>query len=458
MLRTHTCGELTVNDIGKEATLCGWVHTRRDHGKLIFIDIRDKYGLTQVVFLPKDTPEAYKIAQDLRSEFVIKVSGIVGRRPKGTENPKIPTGEVEIAAKSLEILSASQTPPFEINDELDPTEEMRLTYRYLDLRRAKVARKLFMRNKAYKIIRDFMDKEGFIDVETPILTKSTPEGARDYLVPARLSPGNFYALPQSPQLFKQLLMVSGFDKYYQIAKCFRDEDLRADRQPEFTQLDLEMSFINEEDVYSLIERLLFTVFKALKNSELKIPFPRMSHNEAMEKYNTDKPDIRRSPEEFVFLWVVGFPLFKYNEEERKWESEHHPFTAPKQEDVSFLETSPDKVRASSYDLVLNGVELGSGSLRIHSRDIQEKIFNIIGLSEKEIRERFGFLLEAFKFGVPPHGGFAIGLDRFLAILSGSESIREVIAFPKTQKAACLMTQAPSGVDKKQLDELGIKLK
>ena len=458
MLRTHTCGELTADDIGKEVTLCGWVHARRDHGKLIFIDIRDRYGLAQVVFLPKHYPEVYKTAQSLRSEFVIRLSGEVGRRPSGTENPKIATGQVEVAAKSLEILSASETPPFEINDELDPTEEMRLTYRYLDLRRAKVAQKLFMRHLAYKIIRDFMDKEGFIDVETPILTKSTPEGARDYLVPARLSPGSFYALPQSPQLFKQILMVSGFDRYYQIAKCFRDEDLRADRQPEFTQLDIELSFICEEDIFSLMERLLCQMFKALKGVELKVPFPRMNYLEAMGKYTSDKPDIRKTPDEFAFLWVVDFPLFKYNEEEKKWESEHHPFTAPNLEDISYLDSDLQKVRSRSYDLVLNGTELGSGSIRIHSRDIQEKIFNIIGLSEKEIRQRFGFLLEAFKFGVPPHGGFALGLDRFLAILSGSESIREVIAFPKTQKAACLMTQAPSGVDKKQLDELGIKLK
>lgn len=458
MLRTHTCGELTITDVGKEVTLCGWVHARRDHGKLIFIDIRDRYGLTQVVFLPKHYPEAYSAAQSLRSEFVIRLTGQVGQRPKGTENPKIATGQVEIAAGRLEILSVAETPPFEINDELDPTEEMRLTYRYLDLRRHKVADKLFRRHKAYKVIRDFMDKEGFIDVETPILTKSTPEGARDYLVPSRLNPGSFYALPQSPQLFKQILMVSGFDKYYQIAKCFRDEDLRADRQPEFTQLDLEMSFLSEEDVFSLIEKLLFDLFKVLKGAELKIPFARMSYSEAMEKYNSDKPDIRKSPDEYAFLWVLDFPLFKYNKDEKRWESEHHPFTAPNTEDIAYLDSDLKQVRSRSYDLVLNGTELGSGSIRIHERHIQEKIFNIIGLSESQIKERFGFLLEAFKFGVPPHGGFALGLDRFLAILCGSESIREVIAFPKTQKAACLLTSAPSDVDKKQLDELGIKIK
>ncbi|MDP1853168.1 MAG: aspartate--tRNA ligase [Candidatus Omnitrophota bacterium] len=458
MLRTHTCGELTINDVGKEITLCGWVHARRDHGKLVFIDIRDRYGLTQVVFLPKHYPEAYSVAQSLRSEFVIRLTGQAGQRPKGTENPKIATGQVEVAAKTLEILSVSETPPFEINDELDPTEEMRLAYRYLDLRRPKTAEKLFRRHKACKVIRDFMDKEGFIDVETPILTKSTPEGARDYLVPSRLNPGSFYALPQSPQLFKQILMVSGFDKYYQIAKCFRDEDLRADRQPEFTQLDIEMSFLSEEDLFSLIEKLLVDLFKALKGTELKIPFPRMSYSEAMEKYKSDKPDIRKTPDEYAFLWVLDFPLFKYNKEEKRWESEHHPFTAPNTEDIAYLDSDLKRVRSRAYDLVLNGTELGSGSIRIHERHLQEKIFNIIGLSESQIRGRFGFLLEAFRFGVPPHGGFALGLDRFLAILCACESIREVIAFPKTQKAACLLTSAPSEVDKKQLDELGIKIK
>ncbi|PIQ88780.1 MAG: aspartate--tRNA ligase [Candidatus Omnitrophica bacterium CG11_big_fil_rev_8_21_14_0_20_42_13] len=457
MLRTHTCGELTGNNVENAVTLCGWVHARRDHGKLIFIDIRDRYGLTQVVFLPKQAPEAYKAAQSLRPEFVIRLSGKVGRRPKGTENPRIPTGEVEIAADTLEILSASDTPPFEIASEAEPTEEMRLAYRYLDIRRAKVLENLIKRSRAYKVIRDFMHREGFVDVETPILTKSTPEGARDYLVPSRLNEGKFYALPQSPQLFKQLLMVSGIDKYYQIAKCFRDEDLRADRQPEFTQLDLEMSFINEEDVFSLFEGLLSGIFKEILNKELKIPFPRMSYEEAIKRHNTDKPDIRTPDDEFAFLWVVDFPLFKYNNDEKRWESEHHPFTAPKGEDILLMDKEPAKVRSRSYDLVLNGNEIGSGSIRIHERIIQEKIFKIIGIDDDTARERFGFLLDAFKFGAPPHGGFALGLDRFLAIISGLDSIREVIAFPKTQKAACLLTQAPSEVDNKQLKELGIKL-
>lgn len=458
MLRTHTCGELTSNDVGKEVTLCGWVHARRDHGKLIFIDIRDRYGMTQVVFLPKQYPEAHKIAQSLRAEFVVKLTGEVGLRPKGTENTKIPTGQVEIAAKALEILNSSQTPPFEVASDVEPTEEMRLAYRYLDLRRPKISANLIKRHALYKIIHDFMDKSGFVNVETPILTKSTPEGARDYLVPSRLNPGSFYALPQSPQLFKQLLMVSGFDRYYQIAKCFRDEDLRADRQPEFTQLDLEMSFITQEDIFVLIEDLLRIIFKEIMGIELKTPFARISHKEAIEKYNSDKPDMRENPGEFAFLWILDFPLFKYNNEEKRWESEHHPFTAPKPEDMAYLESEPQKVRASAYDLVLNGTELGSGSIRIHDEVTQAKIFSLIGLSQEEVKERFNFLLEAFKFGAPPHGGFALGLDRFLAILSGSESIRDVIAFPKTQKAACLLTSAPSSVDEKQLKELGISLR
>ena len=457
MLRTHTCGGLNISNVGEDVVLCGWVGSRRDHGKLIFIDIRDRYGKIQVVFLPKECPEIYEAAQTLRSEFVIRLSGKVGKRPKGTENPNISTGEVEVAAGGLEILNPSDTPPFEIADDIKPTEETRLSFRYLDLRRTKMLKNLLVRNDACIIIRNFLHNQGFIDVETPILTKSTPEGARDYLVPSRINPGSFYALPQSPQLFKQLLMVSGIDKYYQIAKCFRDEDLRADRQPEFTQLDLEMSFISEDDVFSLVEKLIYELVKAVKNVELTIPFPRITHKEAEEQYQSDKPDTRKPGDELAFVWVVDFPLFKYNEEEGRWESEHHPFTAPNEEDVSFLDSDLSKVRARSYDLVLNGNEIGSGSLRIHKRQIQEKMFNLIGLPKEEIKQRFGFLLEAFQYGAPPHGGFALGLDRFLAILLGVDSIRDVIAFPKTQKAACLLTSAPSDVDKKQLDELGIEV-
>ncbi|MBN2831575.1 MAG: aspartate--tRNA ligase [Candidatus Omnitrophica bacterium] len=459
MLRTRTCGELTGSSCGQEVILCGWVARRRDHGKLIFIDLRDRYGFTQVVFIPKESKDAYSLAQDLRSEFVIKLKGIVNKRPQGTINPKMPTGEIEVLASELEILNTSASLPFEIIDDLDVTEEIRLKYRYLDLRREKVLNNIILRSRLYQVIRGYLDSKGFLECETPLLTKSTPEGARDYLVPSRLNPGQFYALPQSPQLFKQILMVAGIEKYYQIAKCFRDEDLRADRQPEFTQLDLEISFVNEEDIYSLIEELLFKIFKDLKGLELKLPFARLTFKEAQEKYKTDKPDMR--PElksEFAFAWIVDFPLFKYNEEEKHWESEHHPFTAPAKEDLDKLENSPDKVNSRSYDLVLNGVELGSGSIRIHSPELQKKIFKIIGITPEEAKKRFGFLLEAFKFGAPPHGGFAFGIDRLIAILTGEQSIREVITFPKTSAGICPLTCAPSDVDSKQLKELNLTVK
>ncbi|MCX5710114.1 MAG: aspartate--tRNA ligase [Candidatus Omnitrophica bacterium] len=459
MLRTHTCGQLTAADAGKEVVLCGWIAKRRDHGKLIFIDIRDRYGLTQVTFIPKDAGESYKLAQDIRSEFVIRVTGIVSKRPANTVNAKLPTGEIEVLAKDLEILNASLTPPFEIEDESNVTEEARLKYRYLDLRRQKVFNNFILRSKVNKTIRNYLDKHDFIECETPILTKSTPEGARDYLVPSRLNPGHFYALPQSPQLFKQILMVAGIERYYQIAKCFRDEDLRADRQPEFTQLDLEMSFINEEDIYALIEELMKIILKDTKGLDIMTPFPRITYAFAQEKYGTDKPDLRKeSGNDFAFCWVVDFPLFKYNDEEKRWESEHHPFTAPAAEDLESMEKHPEKVKSRSYDLVLNGTELGSGSIRIHQQKLQEKIFKIIGIEEEDARRRFGFLLEAFQYGAPPHGGFAFGMDRLLAILSGEESIREVIAFPKTSAGACPLTDAPSEVDEKQLNELFLTVK
>jgi aspartyl-tRNA synthetase len=459
MLRTHTCGQLKAEDTGKEVTLCGWVANRRDHGKLIFIDIRDRYGLTQVVFIPKEAGEAYKIAQELRNEFVIKLKGLVNKRPAGTINPKLGTGEIEILARDLEILNPSNNPPFEIQDELEITEELRLKYRYLDLRRNKVFNNLLLRSNLYKVIRSYLGEREFIECETPILTKSTPEGARDYLVPSRVNSGQFYALPQSPQLFKQILMVAGIEKYYQIAKCFRDEDLRADRQPEFTQLDIEMSFIDEEDVFSLTEGLMKSIFKELKNIDIPTPFRRISYKEAMEKYKSDKPDIRSELNaDFAFCWVMDFPLFKFNTEENRWESEHHPFTSVATEDLENLEKFPDKVRSRSYDLVLNGMELGSGSIRIHSQELQEKIFKIIGLEKEEVQKRFGFLLEAFQFGAPPHGGVAFGLDRLLTILSGESSIREVITFPKNSAAFCPLTGAPSDVEDKQLKELGLTIK
>jgi len=458
MLRTHTCGQLNANDAGKEVILCGWVATRRDHGKLIFIDLRDRYGLTQITFIPRDAGESYKIAQDIRAEYVLKITGVVNKRPANTINQKMATGEIEVLAKNVEILNSSLTPPFEIQDALDVTEEMRLKYRYLDLRRKKIFDNFSLRHTVYRVTRNFLDSQGFIESETPILTKSTPEGARDYLVPSRLCPGDFFALPQSPQLFKQILMVSGIDKYYQIAKCFRDEDLRADRQPEFTQLDLEMSFPDENDIYAIIERLIQLIFKEAKGIDLATPFPRLSYAEAQEKYKTDKPDLRKEQgKDFAFCWLTDFPLFKYNEEEKRWESEHHPFTAPVTADLEILEKSPERIKSRSYDLVLNGVELGSGSIRIHDQKLQERIFNIIGISKEEAGNRFGFLLEAFLYGAPPHGGFAFGMDRLLAILAGEESIREVIAFPKTAKGICPLTNAPSGVDEKQLKELNISI-
>ena len=459
MIRTHTCGQLTQTDVSKEVVLCGWVAKRRDHGKLIFIDIRDRYGITQITFIPSEAGESYKLAQDIRSEFVIKVTGIVNKRPANTVNLKLPTGEIEVLAKNLEILNASLTPPFEIEDELNVTEEARLKYRYLDIRRQKVFNNLTLRSKVNKTIRNYLDRHDFIECETPILTKSTPEGARDYLVPSRLNPGHFYALPQSPQLFKQILMVAGIEKYYQIAKCFRDEDLRADRQPEFTQLDLEMSFISEEDIYALIEELMKIILKETKGLDIKTPFPRITYAAAQKKYGTDKPDLKKElSSDFAFCWVVDFPLFKYNKEEKRWESEHHPFTAPAAQDLGSMEQHPEKVKSRSYDLILNGTELGSGSIRIHEQKLQEKIFKIIGIEEEDARRRFGFLLEAFQYGAPPHGGFAVGLDRLLAILSGEESIREVIAFPKTSAGACPLTDAPSEVDEKQLKELNLSIK
>lgn len=460
MLRTHTCGELNRDHTGQEVVLCGWVHRRRDHGKLIFIDIRDRYGTTQVMFSPKDAPDAHPVAMDLRAEFVIQLKGRVNLRPQNNINPKIPTGEVELVAKELKIINPSLNPPFEIEDVVTVAEDVRLPYRYLDLRRPKMLELMASRHKLNHLIRNFLESQKFIEVETPILTKSTPEGARDYLVPSRVNPGKFFALPQSPQLFKQILMVSGFDRYFQIAKCFRDEDLRADRQPEFTQLDMEMSFIDEEDIFQVSEKLFALILKGLKNIEIKTPFPRMSYKEALSQHGSDKPDLRRDksdPNEFCFLWVVDFPLFKYDKEEQRWDSEHHPFTALHPDDAGLLASEElSRIRSRSYDLVLNGSEIASGSIRIHDQDLQRKIFQILRICDDEINARFGFLLEAFKYGAPPHGGIAFGLDRLLSILFATESIRDIIAFPKTQKAVCPLTDAPSRVSEKQLKELYIK--
>lgn len=583
MNRTHNCNELNKKNVDENVTLCGWVNSRRDHGGLIFIDLRDREGITQIVFDPKNNEQIHKTAETLRSEFVISVSGVVKDRPEGTINPKLTTGEIEIQVQNLIILNKSKALPFEVNDDKEISEDLRLKYRYLDLRRPNIKHNLILRSKVIKVIRDYLEKEGFLEIETPILTKSTPEGARDYLVPSRINLGSFFALPQSPQLFKQILMVSGFEKYYQIAKCFRDEDLRKDRQPEFTQLDLEMSFIDEEDIYLLIEGIMKDIFSKTMNIKLETPFLRMSYQEAMAKYGTDKPDPRyqmflhdlsalvvdsnfmvfkktvqgsgrimgikvdggaqftlkqldeltkyaidckakglvwikinedgfQSPvkkhlgedllkkfvdefqakagdlllivadkpetamsvlgslrvhvaeilelannDEYKFLWVTDFPLFKYNDEEKRWDSEHHPFTSPKNEDIKLMDSDLGKVRSCAYDLVLNGTELGSGSIRIHDQNLQKKIFDILGMQEDEIKAKFGFLLEAFSYGAPPHGGFAPGIDRLLCIMTKSQSIRDVIAFPKTQKAFCPLTMAPSEVAKKQLDELNLTI-
>ncbi|MDO8675587.1 MAG: aspartate--tRNA ligase [Candidatus Omnitrophota bacterium] len=455
-MRTHTCGELNKTLKDQEVVLCGWVHRRRDHGKLIFIDIRDRYGITQVVFVPSVSPKAHEEAQKLGPEFVVRITGTVNVRPPKNVNPDVPAGDIELLAKDLEILNTSKVPVFEIDDNIEASEDLRLTYRYLDIRRKKVRDSLILRHKLCAAMRAFLDNENFTEIETPVLTKSTPEGARDFLVPSRLTPGSFYALPQSPQLFKQILMVSGMDRYYQIVRCFRDEDLRADRQPEFTQLDMEMSFVDEEFVFGLTERLYQKVFKDVLNIDLPVPFARMTHAEAMAKYKSDKPDIRKDKDGFSFLWVVDFPLMKYNAEEKRWESEHHPFTSVHPDDVVLLEKGEyGKVRARSYDLVLNGHEIGSGSVRIHRRELQQKIFDIIGLHPQEAQKRFGFLLRAFEYGAPPHAGVAYGIDRIVTILTGNGSIRDCIAFPKTQKGTCLMTDAPSEVDVKQLKELGL---
>ncbi len=579
--RTQTCGELRKEDAGKIVVLSGWVAARRDHGNLIFIDLRDRYGRTQVVFNPEANPEVHKEAESLRDEFVVAVRGEVKLRPEGTANPNLPTGEVELFAQELEILNPSETPPFEISDAASLSEEARSRFRYLDIRRPQVTKTLIMRHKITKVIRDYFNSQGFIEVETPMLAKSTPEGARDFLVPSRLSPGTFYALPQSPQLFKQILMIAGLDKYYQIARCFRDEDLRADRQPEFTQLDVEMSFVDEEDVIRLTEDLMVEIADKALARKLKAPFPRISYKDALELYGTDAPDTRyemkifeitemakdsafevfrsaaqgegavrgikvsdaerfsrkdinrltqmamglgakglvsfkiekeqisspvakffsdeekeairkkakASPGDLLlfiadkwemagkvlsglrihlaeelgltsqdaldFLWVVDFPLLHWNEEEGRYEPEPHPFTSPREEDIPLLDAEPLAAKGRAYDLVLNGHELGGGSIRIHDEKTQLKVFSLLGIDEKEARRKFGFLLEALRYGAPPHGGIALGLDRIVMCLLGLSSIRDVIAFPKTQKGTCPLTQAPSEAEKEQLKELGL---
>ena len=583
LVRSHSCNALGKDNIGEEVTLMGWVLRRRDHGGVIFIDLRDREGITQVVFNPEANPETHAKAHQLRSEWVLAVRGRVEARPGDMANPKLKTGEIEVLIDELRILNSSATPPFPLDEDSEISDTLRLQYRYLDLRRPEMASNLIMRHKAVQSIRSYLNDNGFLDIETPMLTKSTPEGARDYLVPSRVNAGKFYALPQSPQLFKQLLMIAGMDRYYQIVKCFRDEDLRADRQPEFTQIDMELSFVDEEQVIKVTEGMIAKLFKDTAGLDLAPPFARMSYDEAMARYGTDRPDTRFGLElvdltgiartcgfkvfraiadeggivrainakgcasfsrkdlddltdyvaqfgakglawvkmkadgewqspiakffsdeeraeitrtmgakegdvlffgadkpavvcqylaelrlelgrrlgfmdkgQYNFLWVTDFPLVEYDEKEKRFQALHHPFTAPKEEDLDKLETDPGKVYSRAYDLVLNGTEIGGGSIRIHQKDVQARVLATLGIGEEEANEKFGFLLKALELGAPPHGGLAFGLDRLMMLICGCSSIRDVIAFPKTQKATCPLTEAPSSVSRKQLTELYLR--
>jgi len=455
--RTHNCGALRKEHVGEEVTLSGWADTIRVQGKIGFILIRDRYGLTQI-FVPKDVAADIDLP-NLRKESVIKVQGLVNARPENQVRAELKTGEVELKATTIEVLSASAPLPLDLEDD-STTEETRMKYRFLDLRTKKMQENIITRHKIVNAMHEFLHKFDFLEIETPFLAKSTPEGARDYLVPSRINHGSFYALPQSPQLFKQLLMISGFDRYAQIVKCFRDEDLRSDRQPEFTQLDMELSFVDEEDVISIMEKLIAYVMKEVKGINVKLPLPRMTYDEAMKKYGNDRPDMRKEwNTEHALLWVVDFPMFEYREEENRFIAMHHPFTQPTAEGLELMKEGKLKeVKARAYDLVLNGSEIAGGSIRNHNLDVQRSIFDALGLKKEEYEEKFGFLLEALSYGAPPHGGIAFGLDRLAAILTKSNSIREVIAFPKNKDARDLMLDAPSEVVKEQLDELGIQLK
>lgn len=452
----RTLTSQTPEKVKQKVRLCGWVNTRRDHGKMVFIDLRDRSGIVQVVGDEK--------LGELRPGFVVEIEGLVKERPQNMINEKIPTGKIEIEVGKMTVLAKSKELPFPLEtDGYEINEELRLKYRYLDLRRQRLVKNLEIRHRVIKYIRDFLDKRGFIEIETPILSKATPEGARDFIVPSRLQPGNFYALPQSPQQYKQLLMVAGLEKYYQIARCFRDEDPRADRAyGEFTQLDLEMSFVNQEEIFVLIENLYKEITeKILKKKVFNFPFPRLSYDEVIKKYGTDKPDLRpdkKNSDVLAFCFVKDFPLFEWKEKEKRWDSMHHPFTLPKEEDLSLLDSQPGKAHSYQHDLVLNGYEVGGGSLRISDPKIQEKIFEILGHSKQQIQEKFGHLFEAFKYGVPPHGGIAPGIDRFLKVVLEEPSLREVIAFPMNSGGQTSVMEAPSGVDKEQLKELGIEIK
>jgi len=463
MLRTHTCGELRENNAGQEVTLAGWVHSvRRSGSKMMFIDLRDRYGITQII-IEKELIEKLDFLKNLSNEYVIIVKGKVQTKPQ--ENKKLETGKIEVLANNVELISSCKELPVSITEEVIPTEDTRLKYRYLDLRRPSMLDNFLFKHKVITAMREYLNKIGFIDVDTPMLCRSTPEGARDYIVPSRINPGLFYSLPQSPQVYKQTLMVAGFDRYYQLAKCLRDEDLRGDRQPEFTQLDVEMSFVVKEDIQKVFEEMIAHLLEKVMNINVKTPFLHISYRESMAKYNSDKPDMRKDKtdsNELAFVWVDNFPLFEYSEIEKRIVSAHHPFTQATPETWEKIDSCNTKedyfaLDSESFDLVLNGVELGSGGIRIHNTERQKKIFKIIGLTEEEAKEKFGFLLEAFEFGCPPHGGFAIGVDRLLMLLKGKETIREFIAFPKNKNAQGVMENSPNKVSERQLRDVHVKI-